>query len=164
MAMKQEIVEAMKATFGGDIDRIDHALTVLDFAEQILAEEGGNEDVVVAAAILHDIGIVPAEAAKGISNHHDQEVFGPPLAREILMGLRVDAAVIDAVCEIIAHHHNGRIDTPEFNILWDADWLVNFPGQYGDSSPADRTTAIDRIFRTATGTRLALRTFFDSAQ
>jgi hypothetical protein len=158
-ALRAQLIDAMEATFAGNAGRIDHAMTVLDFAEQILAVEDADEQVVVAAAILHDIGVVPAEVAKGTSDHHDQEVFGPPLAREILTGLNVDAAVMEAVCEIIAHHHNGRIDTPEFNILWDADWLVNFPGHYGEASPEDRSAAITRLFRTKAGAGIACEQF-----
>ncbi len=158
-ALRTRIIGAMEATFAGNTGRISHAMTVLGFAEQILAAEGGDEQIVVTAAILHDIGVVPAEAAKGTSDHYDQEVFGPPLAREILARLDVDAAVIDAVCEIIAHHHNGRIDTPEFNILWDADWLVNFPGHYANSTPMDRSAAIELLFRTGKGASLACEMF-----
>ncbi len=176
--LRKRVIGEMKAVFGDDQGRIDHAMRVLGFAEQILAGEqevtprGGSPDfakatsdrpdppghdvtVVTTAAILHDIGIPAAEATHGSSAARYQEIEGPPIARKILERLDVDAATIDTVCTIIAHHHNGQIDTPEFNIIWDADWLVNFPGHYADADAAKRSAAIDKLFRTSTGRKLA---------
>ena len=51
----------MKRYFGDDERRISHALRVTGFAEEILREENGDEDVVIAAAILHDIGTRESE-------------------------------------------------------------------------------------------------------
>jgi len=169
--LREQLIDEMKAVFGADQRRIDHALRVLAFAEQILTvgraclpaekeqEPRPDEDVVIAAAILHDVGIAAAEAKKGASTHRDQEIEGPPVARAILEKLALDAAKTDHVCEIIAHHHNGRMDTPEFNIIWDADWLVNFPCHYGDAGTAKRAAAIAKIFRTPTGRAIAERLF-----
>ncbi|MDP6380723.1 MAG: HD domain-containing protein, partial [Phycisphaerae bacterium] len=53
---RSKTTTAMKAVFGHDTPRIEHALTVLGFAEEILAHEPGSNEVVIAAAILHDVG------------------------------------------------------------------------------------------------------------
>jgi HD superfamily phosphodiesterase len=50
------MMEAMEAYFGDDIKRIRHAHKVTDYAEELLRKEGGDREVVIAAAILHDIG------------------------------------------------------------------------------------------------------------
>ena len=50
----QQLAAQMRDVFGDDQKRIDHALGVLSFAEQIQRTEGGDPLVVKAAAILHD--------------------------------------------------------------------------------------------------------------
>ena len=180
---RDRLIDEMKAVFGDDQPRIDHAMGVLGFAEQILqgekAGEAGGEDsptqrggfpnpprydesIVIAAAILHDIGIRAAERIHGSGAGRYQEIEGPPIARAILEKLGVDAATTDAVCETIAHHHNGQIDTPEFSVIWDADWLVNLPGYHPDADHDELQAAITKIFRTATGKTIAEKLFLNS--
>ena len=55
--LKDNLLKEMKQYFGEDENRISHAVEVTRFAEEILKGEDGNEDVVIASAILHDIGI-----------------------------------------------------------------------------------------------------------
>jgi hypothetical protein len=151
-----EIIDAMKAVFGIDTRRIEHALKVLGYAETILEKEPGDRAVVVAAAILHDIGIHEAEARHGSSAGKYQEMEGPPIARRILRELGYKKAFIEHVCRIVANHHSAReIDTPEFRIIWDADWLVNLPDECPGLTRAKLAETIDRVFRTDTGKRLA---------
>ena len=191
--LRSQLIDEMQAVFGDDQPRIDHALRVLGFAEQILTDEqtpdgqrggalshraeagdtgeasspcGGtgappryDVGVVIAAAILHDIGIHAAEAKHGSGAGRYQEIEGPPIARAILEKLNVAPATIDAVCAIIAHHHNGQIDTPEFTVIWDADWLVNLPGTYPNADRDELAAAIDKIFRTPTGKAIAQKLF-----
>ncbi len=157
--LRQQLIDAMEATFEGDAGRIEHAMTVLSHAERILESEPGDVDVVVAVAILHDIGVMPAIKSRGESNHQDQETDGPPMAREILEGLGFDETPTQHVRDIIAHHHNGGMYTPEFNILWDADWLVNFPGYFDLADAPACDAAITRIFRTETGSAIAREMF-----
>ena len=160
--LRQRVIAEMKALFGDDQSRIDHALRVLDFAEQILAESSADVAIVTAAAILHDIGIPAAEATRGSSAARYQEIEGPPIAREILEKINVAPATVESVCTIIAHHHNGQIDTPEFNVIWDADWLVNLPGYHPNASAEELPAAINKIFRTPTGKAIAEKLFLTS--
>ncbi len=156
----QRITDQMKATFGDDQPRIDHALAVLGYAEQMLATERDASALVVrAAAILHDIGIQEAQRKHGSSAGNYQEIEGPPMARQILADLDVAADAIDHVCAIVGSHHSAKdIDTPEFRIIWDADHLVNLaPGCMG-MCPADLTETVYRHFRTDAGKRIAATT------
>jgi len=59
--MRERLIREMMNAFGADQKRIDHALAVLNYAEQIFSVEGGDPLVVKAAAILHDIGIHEAD-------------------------------------------------------------------------------------------------------
>lgn len=162
----QRIIEKMKAYFGQDLLRTGHALAVLRYAEQILAENPDASGLVVrAAAILHDIGIHEAERKHGSSAAKYQELEGPPIAREILDGLEVAPTIIDHVCRIVANHHSAKdIDTPEFRIIWDADRLVNMPEQLeaGDKTPIPEL--IDRTFKTDRGKRIAETLFLERKQ
>jgi len=154
------IETAMRAYFGSDQRRIDHALRVTGYAEEILKIEKGDRLVVVAAALLHDIGIREAERKFGSSAGNLQEQEGPPVAREILAGLGFAEDVIDEVCAIIAAHHSpGEVDTDNFRIIWDADWLVNLGDEF-DLTDSEKTSGmIAKIFQTVTGKGLAVRTY-----
>ena len=113
--------------------------------------------VVRAAAIFHDIGIHEAERKHGSSAGRYQEIEGPPIAREILAKYDLDEAVVDHVCKIIANHHSAKdIDTIEFRILWDADWLINLPAEFANRSEEKLRQTVDNVFKTKTGHKMAV--------
>jgi HD superfamily phosphodiesterase len=150
----------MKEVFGQDQKRIDHALAVLDYAEQIQAAEGGDPLVVKAAGILHDIGILHAEQKHGSSAGKFQEIEGPPIARTILENHDLGEQKTEHIIRIIANHHSAKdIDTLEFRIIWDADRLVNLQEDTPALSPGEWEERINRIFKTQTGRQLALQAF-----
>ena len=164
MTPKNRLIGEMKAVFGVDQRRINHALSVLGYAETLLKTEPGDEMTVVAAAILHDIGIHEAERKYNSSAGNYQEIEGPPIARAILERLELDGSRTDHVCKIISlHHHVTGLDTPEFRILWDADWLVNIPDEYPGWEPARLRPIVEKVFRTATGRRMAESQFLRPA-
>ena len=70
-------LEAMKEFFGTGQKRIDHALRVLDYSRMIQAEEGGDQQVVYSATILHDVGIPASEEKYGSIDGHYQGKEGP---------------------------------------------------------------------------------------
>jgi len=82
--------------------------------------------VVMGAAYLLDIGIHEAEKKYGNPSGPHQEMEGPTMAKEILERLGVQKEMINEICDIIGHHHNPREEeTLNFQILYEADWLVN---------------------------------------
>jgi HD superfamily phosphodiesterase len=125
--IKARLIERMKGYFGDDERRIRHALRVTEYAERILEHEKEAEGkIVIAAAILHDIGIHEAERKHGSTAGRYQEMEGPPIAREIMLQERLPGEMIEEVCRIIAHHHTpGVVDTIEFRVVYDADLIVN---------------------------------------
>jgi len=158
--MRNILIEEMKNVFGDDQKRINHALAVLDYAQRIQALEGGNPLIVTAAAIFHDIGIGQAQRKYNSAAGKYQEIEGPPIAREILSKYKLDDAAIEHICEIIANHHSARgIDTTEFRILWDADWLVNIPEEFPDITIEKLQALIDKVFKTDTGRQIAIESF-----
>jgi len=157
------LIQDMKSVFGDDRQRIDHALAVLGYANHIRAVEGGDPLVIQAAAVLHDIGIQEAERRHHSAAGRYQEIEGPPIAERILRNRRVDDERRAHVCRIVANHHSARdIDTLEFRVLWDADWLVNLPEMSPADSGTELATKIQRIFKTETGRETALRLFVGS--
>lgn len=120
-------VEALISFFEKDYRRIDHALSVLMHAEQIARERTGwDKDVLIAAALLHDVGIKPAEALHGCNDGPLQEKYGPPEAERILHSIGLTEGSISRVLEIIGNHHSrSRYDYVELEILKEADAVVN---------------------------------------
>jgi len=156
-AMCDKLINEMKKVFGRDTKRINHALSVLDFAEKIQATEGGDALVVKASAILHDIGILEAERKYGSSAGKYQEIEGPPIAEQILHKHGIPPEVIEHICRIIANHHSaGDIDTTEFRIIWDADNLINLQEELKDAGRQRIEKVINKVFKTSTGRRMAL--------
>jgi HD superfamily phosphodiesterase len=161
--MREKLISRMKNVFGDDRKRIEHALAVLDYAEQIQNVEGGDPLIVRAAAILHDIGIHEAERKYGSSAGKYQEIEGPPIAEEILKKYDISAEAIEHICRIIADHHSAKdIDTIEFRIVWDADQLVNLLTDPSRATNEKLHEIIDKKFKTDEGRRLAAELFVKS--
>jgi HD superfamily phosphodiesterase len=154
--LKDRIGLEMKKYFGTDFKRMNHAVKVARYAEQILKMEGGNPLVVQGAAYLHDIGIHEAERKYGSPSGQYQEVEGPPIAREILEKLSVQKEIIEEICGIIAHHHSPKEEeTLNFQILYEADWLVNIEEEGLLKDREKLQSLIGKVFRTVTGKQLA---------
>ena len=125
-----ELMRAMVSYDHGDVPRIQHFVKVHDFAATIGVAEHLDEEtqfILEAAAILHDIGIHPAEAKYGNSNGKAQEELGPGEARKVLqeVGGFTDAQ-IDRICWLIGHHHTySNVTSADHRILLEADFLVN---------------------------------------
>jgi len=155
-----KLIKAMKQVFREDKKRIAHTLLVLEQAREILRKEGGDPRVVLGSAVLHDIGIKTAEEKYGSNAGRYQELEGPPIARKILEELSLEPELIEHICKIIANHHSAQeIDTLEFKIVWDADWLVNLPEEYPNLSKDKLKELIDKVFKTKTGKEMAYQLY-----
>lgn len=151
------VKDAMINYFGSDIKRINHALSVLSYARKIMEnEEVESKEVVEVAAILHDIGIKQAQNKYNSTAGHYQEIEGPPIANDILTNLGYDYKFIYEVCTIISHHHTpGKINTKNFQVLYEADWLVNLQDDFFDLPLDKKMRLIESNFKTKTGKALA---------
>lgn len=109
--------------------RVNHFLKVHAFANIIAAAENLDENEKMSletAAIVHDIGIKISLEKYNSSAGKYQEIEGPPIAKEMLTDLEFPKVIIDRVCFLIAnHHHYGNIDGIDYQILIEADFLVN---------------------------------------
>ena len=154
--LKQKLLQALRQHFGSDTKRITHAQRVMDFAEEILRKEGGGWHIVIPASILHDVGIKPAEEKYASSSGRLQEKEGPAIAEKILLELGCNHKNIKEICMIIAYHHTpGIVDTQNFKIVFDADWLVNFKDEVGTGDKEEISRLIHKIFFTKTARDIA---------
>ena len=126
---KEIIILAMKEHLGGDTERIENALEVGRFAEDILEKEEGNPKVVIAAAILYDIGVHEVGKKPERAKKSNQEKDNLPIVRGILERSGSKDEVIEEVCQIIeSHHHPEKIDNLNGKIVYDAVRLGDFRG------------------------------------
>ncbi len=140
----------------GDPKRIRHFTEVYGFAKAIGEAELTDPrelEILEAAAVLHDIGIHECERKYGSCDGKYQQTEGVPVAGKILDSLGADAELTERVCFLIAHHHTYTgIDGDDWQILVEADFLVNISD---DNMGADAVRSIrDKIFRTKTGIKL----------
>lgn len=138
---------------GGDPHRIQHFIKVHSFAKRIALAEELNEKTLFtleAAAIVHDIGIKAAMETLGGCTGADQERLGPPIAREMLEKLGYPEDVTERVCYLVGHHHTYTdIDGTDYQILVEADFLVNM--FEGSMSRDGIVTTYQKLFRTKAG-------------
>ena len=124
-----KVALAMMERNCGDIRRIEHTLKVYGYAQLLGVAESLDKktlEILELSAFLHDIGIHVAEKKYGRSTSHYQETEGPPVAREILIRLDFNAEIVDRVCFIISKHHTfTAVDGIDFQLLVEADFLVN---------------------------------------
>jgi HD superfamily phosphodiesterase len=158
--LRERISYEMRRHFGSDTKRINHTLKVAQYAEEILKIEGGHPLVVLGAAYLHDIGITEAEKKNGSASVEDQEKEGKVIAEDILMKLNVQRGIVNEICDIIGHHHHPRErETLNFQILFEADWLVNMQENGYSRDLKKVEEIIEKKFSTVTGKNLASELF-----
>ena len=77
--------------------------------------------------------------------------------------LGIDESIIKEVCSIIGNHHSpGKINTLNFKVLHDADWLVNLSDEYDCSDKEKLLRIINKIFLTSSGKKMAKKIYLDS--
>lgn len=151
--MANNALQLMICYFGDDARRINHAIKVFGFAQTIAkAENLSNEKkyIVELAAIFHDIGIHEAERKYNSSAGKYQEIEGPAIAKQLLQELAIDHEVIDRVCFLVGNHHTyTKIDDIDFQILVEADFIVNI---YEDEMPVSSIESVlEKYFKTESG-------------
>lgn len=87
-----------------------------------------------------------------------QEEEGPPAAEEMLTRLGFERKVTERVCYLVGHHHTyTHIDGADYQILVEADFLVNlYKDQIGKNSAE---SVLDKIFRTGIGRKICEEMF-----
>ena len=156
---------AMEQYFGEDQRRIDHALQVTRYAEELLAYVEADPVLTLTSAYLHDIGIPEAERKHGSSAGNWQELEGPPVTRDLLAMLGAEPSFVEQVADIVGHHHTScGVDSPEFRIIWDADALVNFAELLPTKSAEQAESILKKHMVTEPGFQKARKLFIQDGE
>ena len=130
--------------YAGDKKRINHFIKVHGYAKAIgEAEELDERTMLIleTAAYVHDIGIKISEEKYNSS------------AEEMLTKLRYDKNVIERVSYLVGHHHTySNIDGIDYQILVEADFLVNIDEDEMTKETAENVR--EKIFKTKSGTQM----------
>ena len=146
----------MIAYYVGDPKRIQHFTKVHSYARLIgIGEELDDASLFIleAAAYTHDIGIRVAEEKYGRCDGKLQEQEGPIIAQKMLSQLGFENYTVERICFLIGHHHTyDNIDGLDYQILVEADFLVNLYEDDAGNRAIDK--AYKRIFKTETGKKI----------
>lgn len=146
----------MIAYYDGDPKRIQHFTKVHSYARLIgIGEELDDASLFIleAAAYTHDIGIRVAEEKYGRCDGKLQEQEGSIIAQKMLSQLGFENYIVERICFLIGHHHTyDNIDGLDYQILVEADFLVNLYEDDAGNRAIDK--AYKRIFKTETGKKI----------
>jgi uncharacterized protein len=154
--MISKLIDKMIKYETGCPKRINHFLKVYSFAKLIAENENLSDDImqiVSVASIVHDIGIKISIDKYNSTSGKYQEKEGPVIAQKMLAELGFKQDLIDRVSFLIANHHSyDNIDGIDYQILIEADFLVNI---FEDGLSKEQAEHIEeRYFKTAYGKKL----------
>ncbi len=157
----EKVAEKMIEYYKGDPKRINHFQKVYAFTHLIGVSEklkGDELFLLDIAALTHDIGIKESEKKYSSSAGKYQELEGPPVAEKLLENLGFEKVFIEKVCYLIGHHHTyTNIDSKPYQILVEADFIVNIYEDNMDRKSVE--TVKNKIFKTRTGTKILSEMF-----
>lgn len=152
----------MIAFYRGNHHDINHFLKVHAYARTIGELEGldpATQRTLELAAVIHDIACPLCREKYGSADGRKQELESPALVEAFLADLDVPEETARRVNFLVSHHHTYTgVDGPDYQILLEADYLVN--ADEGKQSPAAIRAARNRFFRTAAGTALLNSIYF----
>ena len=151
-----EITAKMVAFSKGNLRDINHFLKVYAFAKTIGECEHLSpfeQECLEVAAIVHDIACPLCREKYGTTAGPYQEKEGALLSREFLADSGLDEKTVERVAYLVGHHHTlTAVDGPDYQILLEADYLVN-AGESGYSAEHIQNT-LEQMFKTPTGIAL----------
>lgn len=99
-----------------------HFIPVVEYAEKLVDELGGDKEIIIIASWLHDIGSI----VYGRENHH---ITGAKIAEEKLKEFRYPTEKIEMIEKCILNHRGSKQNNRESieeQIIADADAMSNF--------------------------------------
>lgn len=159
--LREQVIQEMKNVFQDSPRGIEHTYQVLEYAEIIINTELlsiEEKEMITITAILHDVGIPEAKRKYGSSEAQYQEKEGAIIAKSILERVRYDLNYTNRVCYIVGNHHTkSKIDGLDFQIIWEADLLVNLENK--GLLKEELQQIIEDNFKTRVGRQIALKKF-----
>lgn len=151
-----EIMAKMIAYSQGNLHDINHFLKVYAYAKTIAECENAapfQQRAVEIAAILHDIACPLCREKYGNTNGKRQETEGVPLVEAFLSDSGLSEELRERVAFLVGHHHTvDGVDGLDYQILLEADYLVN--ADEAGYPPENIQNAAACLFKTAAGAAL----------
>lgn len=161
----EETMIKMISQAEGNLHDIEHFLKVWGYARTIGNAEGLDsfrQEVLETAAIVHDISCPYCRRKYGSAPWDKQEAESAALLAEFFQDEDISEDVKNRVVYLVSHHHTpSLIDDVDFQILIEADYLVN-ASEHGFSRNKIREFG-EAWFRTVAGRKL-LQTIFLNGQ
>ena len=158
-----ECIRRMIEHAQGNRHDINHFLKVYAFAKAIGECEGldaATQRILELAAIVHDIACPLCRAKYGSANGKLQEKESPALLEDFFAGTDLPAAEKARIIHLVSHHHTyAGVDGPDWQILLEADFLVN--ADEGNASGEAIRKMLDEVFVTNTGKELLRSAYRD---
>ena len=151
-----EIIKRMIDFSKGNLHDIIHFMKVYAFA-RLIGEcellDNNTQKILEVSAILHDIACPLCREKYGNTNGKYQEAEGGPLAKKFLKDTGLLEDFIERVAYLISHHHTfENVDGLDYQILLEADYLVNADESKYSKENIERF--MKKVFKTKTGIRL----------
>ena len=151
-----ELIKKMVVYSEGNLHDIAHFLKVYAYAKTIGECEHLDKDtqlVLEIAAVLHDIACPLCREKYGSTDGKYQEREGAVLAADFLEGKGFSEALVRRVSYLVGHHHTlTQIEGMDYQILIEADYLVNVDESHYDKD--NIRNMYEKVFRTGTGKEL----------
>ncbi|MCF0151291.1 MAG: HD domain-containing protein [Firmicutes bacterium] len=151
-----QIMEKMILFSDGNRKSINHFMKVWTYAKTIGEQEGLDEEtlfVLEATAIVHDIACPMCREKYGHCQGPVQEKEGAAMVYDFFSDCGLTAEQVDRISYLVGHHHTvSMVDGPDYQILLEADYLVNSDEK--DVSAENVIHTRDAWFKTETGIRL----------
>lgn len=154
--MINSILKEMIIHSNGNKKDIAHFLKVYSYARLIGKLENlpdNMQTILEIAAIIHDIACPLCREKYGNTSGKNQEIEGEALAYEFLRPFALLDEQKDRIAYLVGHHHTYvDIDGMDYQILLEADFLVNIDEMNMTIQAVDKVKK--DIFKTKTGITL----------
>jgi len=123
--------------------------------------DGMTQTTLEATAILHDIACPLCREKYGHADGAHQEQAGPALAIQFLRDSGLSQTCVERVAYLVGHHHTPEgVDGLDYQILLEADYLVN--ANEGGYTREHIERALKNMFKTPTGSALLRSIYLDA--
>ncbi|MCD8103561.1 MAG: HD domain-containing protein [Lachnospiraceae bacterium] len=154
--MIAKAIEKMIRFYDGNIHDIEHFLKVWGYAKTIGELESLDritQQTLELAAVVHDIACPLCREKYGNTAGEYQQTEGIPLTKEFYSEFHLPDKQLNRICYLVGHHHTYRnIDGSDYQILLEADFLVNASESQMSRQVIEKFK--NNVFRTETGIQL----------
>lgn len=154
--MISNAIDQMIRFYDGGVHDIEHFLKVWAYAKTIGIQVNLDDELqetLELASIVHDIACPTCREKYGNTNGKLQEKEGVPLTRSFYEDYPIPEDQLERICFLVGHHHTyTNVDGMDYQILLEADFLVN--ASESNYNQAQIDSFMNKVFKTDTGLKL----------